>query len=178
MHRLIMMLVAPRFGTAIYNQLELTCRSRSSLCAQWFQVAGGGERAPREPKAAKAPAQPRAPREPNADGTPAAPARRRNRRKGAAAAGADGAAPAAAAASSEPRAPKASKRQSTIPDANHTLLYVNNLSFDSTTEDVSKLFSDRLGAAPKEVDCVLIRRLHRGQLHRLPYRYLLAECSP
>lgn len=32
---------------------------------------------------------------------------------------------------------------------------MNNLSFDSTTEDVSKLFADRLGAAPKEVELVL-----------------------
>lgn len=124
------------------------------------QVAGGGERAPREPKKERAPAQPRAPREANADGSseaPSASSRRRNRRKGAAAAGANGAAPAAssAAASSEPRAPKAFKRQSTIPDADHTLLYVNNLSFDATSEDVSKLFSDRLGAAPKEVELVL-----------------------
>ena len=102
--------------------------------------------------------------------------RMHKRRKGAASAAGtdiDSAAP-AAAASSEPRAPKASKRQSTIPDANHTLLYVNNLSFDSTTEDVSKLFSDRLGAAPMEVDCELIRRFHRGQLHWSPLRRVLA----
>lgn len=109
-------------------------------------------------KKEKAPAQPRAPREPAADGGAAAdkPARKRNRRKagagaGAAAAGADGAAAAAAA----PRAPKASKRQSTIPEAGYTLLYVNNLSFDATQEDVSGLFKNALGEAPKTVELVL-----------------------
>lgn len=89
------------------------------------QVAGGGERAPREKKE-KAPAAPRPPREANADGEAPAPRRRNRARKSAAAAG--GAAPAAAAssaASSEPRAAPKSKRQSTIPDADHTLLSVH-----------------------------------------------------
>jgi hypothetical protein len=111
-------------------------------------------------KKEKAPAQPRQPREPAADGAAAAaekPARKRNRNRkaaGAAAAGADGAA-AAASAPAAPRAPKASKRQSTIPEAGYTLLYVNNLSFDATQEDVSGLFKNALGEAPKTVELVL-----------------------
>jgi len=122
------------------------------------QVPGGGEREPRVKKE-KAPAQPRAPREPQADGSAPAdkPARKRKGRKGAAnggaaAAGADGSAAAAAPA---PRAPKASKRQSTIAEPGYTLLYVNNLSFDASQEEVSGLFSGALGEAPKTVELVL-----------------------
>ena len=127
------------------------------------QVAGGGERAPREKKE-KAPAQPRAPREPNADGEAPAPRRRNRSRKGAAAAG--GAAPAAAAAaSSEPRAPKVSKRQSTIPDADHTLLsvmHIHSASLWSVCSVCSRCFSFFFCLCVQLCEQPFLRQHHRG----------------
>lgn len=56
-------------------------------------------------------------------------------------------------AASKPKAPKPERK--TFPDA--TQLYVNNLSFETTAEELSRLFEEKTGSKPLDVDIVKSR---------------------
>jgi len=118
------------------------------------QVARPKEK--KEPKPKKEKQQPAEGAAPANGEAPAAKKKRRNRRRRpAGGASGEGAAPSSSSAPAASSSSSSSRRQTTVPAPGHTLLYVNNLSFDATTEDVSNLFAQHLGGqAPTQVELV------------------------